>query len=117
MYADKITDSMKITIDETERRRQKQREYNEEHNINPETVFKTREEIMRSTLVADAKSYEEPTFAKPKHFERMSNEDQIMFMTAAMKKAAENLDFETAMLIRDEIDNLKKGQKKIKNKK
>ena len=117
MYADKITESMRITIDETERRRQKQHEYNEEHNINPETVFKTREEIMRSTLVADARTAEEPTFAKPKHFERMSNEDQIMFMTAAMKKAAENLDFETAMLIRDEIDKIKKGQKKIKNKK
>lgn len=112
MYADKITNSMKITIDETERRRQKQHEYNLENNINPETVFKTREEIMRSTMIADARTHEEPNFARPKHFERMSNEDQVMFMTSAMKKAAENLDFETAMLIRDEIDNIKKGKKK-----
>ncbi len=116
-YADKITNSMRKTIEETERRRKKQMAYNEKNNINPETIFKTRDEILRSTKIADAKTAEEPTFRKPEHFELMSKEDQIGFMGKAMKKAAENLDFETAMIIRDEIKEMKEKLKKSKNKK
>lgn len=116
-YADKITNSMRKTIDETERRRKRQTAYNEKHNINPETIFKTRDEIMRSTKIADAKTTVEPTFEKPDHFELMCWEDQIGFMDKAMKKSAENLDFETAMLIRDEIKEMKDKIKKTKNKK
>lgn len=117
LYADKITDSMRKTIDETERRRTKQMEYNKEHNIDPETIFKTRDEILRTTKFADAKTIEEPGFDKPSNFEMMSNEDQVAFMIKAMKTAADNLDFETAMLIRDEIKEMKAVVKKNKNKK
>ncbi|KAA3634960.1 MAG: excinuclease ABC subunit UvrB, partial [Calditrichaeota bacterium] len=116
LYADKITKSMKLTIDETERRRAKQMAYNKKHNIDPETIFKTRDEIMRTTKFADAKTVEEEKFEKPSNFEMMSKEDQVVFMMKAMKTAAENLDFETAMLIRDEINELKQNLKKIKNK-
>ena len=116
-YADKITDSMRKAIDETNRRREKQMAYNEEHNINPETIFKTRDEIIRSTLFADSKTIEEEKFDKPEHFEMMSREDQLAFMLKSMKKAAENLDFETAILIRDEIKELKDQMKKQKHKK
>jgi len=116
LYADKITDSMRKTIEETERRRIKQQAYNEEHNINPETIFKTRDEIMQTTLFADAKTIEEKKFDKPDHFDMMRKEDQIAFMLQAMKKAADNLDFETAMLIRDEIKQMKEEIKKSKNK-
>ena len=116
LYADKITNSMNKAITETNRRREKQLQYNEEHNIDPETIFKTREEIMRITLFADAKTEEEKTFDKPSHFLNMSNEDQLAFMLIAMKKAADNLDFETAMMIRDEINQLKAEMKKKRGK-
>ena len=117
LYADKITNSMRKAIDETERRRAKQTRYNTEHNINPETIFKTREEILRSTQFADAKTVEEKKFDKPDYFDTMRKEDQVAFMSKAMKKAADNLDFETAMLIRDEVKALKADLKKVKNKK
>jgi len=114
LYADKITNSIRRTIDETERRRDKQLEYNKKHNINPETIFKTREEILRSTKFADSKTVEEKGFDKPSNYEMMSQEDKITFMLTAMKKAADNLDFETAMLIRDEVNQMKEEKKKFK---
>lgn len=117
LYADKITDSMRKAIDETERRRQRQKEYNQKHNIDPETIYKTREEILRSTQFADAKTVEEKKFEKPDYFDTMRKEDQVAFMLKAMKNAADNLDFETAMLIRDEVKALKDELKKGKNKK
>jgi len=106
-YADKITDSMRKALDETERRRVKQMAYNKEHNINPETIFKTREEILRATRFADAKTAEQEAFEKPDYFSEMTAEDRIAFMLKAMNKAASNLEFETAAAIRDEIKNLK----------
>ena len=116
LYADKITNSMRKAIDETDRRRAKQLAYNKKHNINPETIYKTREEILRATQFADSKTVEEKTFEKPSSFVRMSREDQLAFMMKAMKKAAENLDFETAVIIRDEITQMKQEIKKGKRK-
>src|SRR5690606_25571086 len=65
MYADSITESMRVTLEETNRRREKQIRYNEEHGITPRTVGKSREEIIEQTSVADhqskvAKAYVEP---------------------------------------------------------
>jgi excinuclease ABC subunit B len=115
-YADKITDSMRKAINETSRRRDKQQAYNEKHGIDPQTIFKTREEILQSTQFADIRAAELPTFEKPKNFELMSAEDQVAFLVRTMKNAAENLDFETAIMIRGEIEELqeklKKGQTK-----
>jgi len=109
MYADKITRSMQVALDETARRRKKQTDYNKEHGIDPETIFKTREEILRSTRFADSKTVEEEdSFEKPENFVRMSSEDQLAFMVTAMKNAADNLDFETAMVMRDEIKRMRK---------
>ncbi len=116
-YADKITDSMRKAIDETDRRRKKQLAYNQEHNINPETIFKTRDEILRSTQFADTRTVEEETFDKPSNFAQMSREDQMGFMMKAMKKAADNLDFETAVLLRDEIARIKDEMKKNRRRK
>jgi len=115
-YADKITDSMKKAITETDRRRAKQKAYNEKHNINPETIFKTRDEILRSTSLADSKTFEEDKFEKPEYFAMMSREDQLAFLLKTMKKSAENLDFETAILIRNEVKELKARVKKDKTK-
>ncbi len=115
-YADKVTDSMRKAIDETQRRRARQEAYNRENNINPETIYKTRDEIIRSTSFADSRTTEVAAFEKPKQFEMMSREDQLSFMLEAMKKAAENLDFETAIMIRDEVKELKDRMKKHKTK-
>ena len=115
-YADKVTDSMRKAIEETNRRRAKQAAYNLEHGINPQTLFKTREEILQSTQFADSRTTEVPTFEKPRNFELMSDEDQLAFLSQTMKNAAENLDFETAILIRDEIEDIQRRTKKGKTK-
>ena len=115
-YADKITDSMQKAIDETARRRTKQQAFNEEHGIDPQTMFKTRDEILRSTQFADTKTVVEAGFEKPSGFELMSGEDQLAFLARTMKNAAENLDFETAIMIRDEVEELQKMLKLGKTK-
>jgi excinuclease ABC subunit B len=116
-YADKITNSMRQAIDETNRRRAKQLAYNKEHNINPETVFKTREEILKATQFADSRTVEEkPVFEKPVSFELMGMEDKVAFLLKSMKQAATNLDFETAAMIRDEIQEMEKSLPQRKRK-
>ncbi|HSH00657.1 MAG TPA: excinuclease ABC subunit UvrB [candidate division Zixibacteria bacterium] len=115
-YADKITDSMREAIDETNRRREKQLEYNIAHGITPATIKKTYEEILKATRFADSKAAEaEPELKKPDTFEKMALEDQLAFLLKEMKCAADNLDFELAALARDEANQLKekiKGRKK-----
>jgi excinuclease ABC subunit B len=111
MYADKITDSMKKAIDETNRRRKIQQEYNTLHGITPQTIVKSEDEIRRATVFADAKSdvyVEEEKVKRPTGFEQMAVDDQIMFLTKAMKDASKKLDFEAAAKLRDEIGELRK---------
>ncbi|HWO57456.1 MAG TPA: excinuclease ABC subunit UvrB [bacterium] len=111
MYADQITDSMKKAIDETNRRRQIQQEYNARHGIIPRTIVKSEEEIRRATVFADAKSevyVEEEKVKRPSGFDKMALDDQIMFLTKAMKDASKKLDFEAAARLRDEIAELRK---------
>jgi len=112
MYADEITNSMRRALDETTRRRLIQQKYNEEHGIIPQTIVKTEAEIRRSTVFADAKSelYDADTDKprRPTGFEQMALDDQIMFLTKAMKDASKKLDFEQAARLRDEIAELRK---------
>lgn len=119
-YADKITDSMQMTIDETNRRRAKQIEYNEANNITPTTVGKTREEILAQKSILDirgakSKAYVEPeidTIAADPVMQYM-NKDQIQKLIqdteAKMKQAAKDLDFISAAQFRDELMALKKS--------
>lgn len=122
LYADKITRSMQALIDETNRRRALQITYNEEHGINPKTVFKTLEEIISATSVADfgaagAKrkmeyaARREARVADPmvNYLSQEQKQDLINQMFDEMKKAAKELDFERAAELRDEIERLKKG--------
>ncbi len=116
-YADKITDSMKKAIDETDRRRVKQLAYNEKMGITPEAIRKTKEEILRATRFADSKTgADEAVLVKPDKFEQMAREDQLTFLLKEMKRAAENLDFETAALARDEANKIKEEFKRAKKK-
>jgi excinuclease ABC subunit B len=117
MYADKITESMRKTIDETTRRRKLQQEYNEANNITPMTIYKSVEEIMNSTSIADVrkKEYEkqEEAFSKVaepviKYMSDDQRKDLLEQMTEEMLAAAKDLEFERAAMLRDEIDKLKK---------
>jgi len=101
MYADKITDSMKIAIDETKRRRTIQEEYNKKHNIIPRTITKEIKEVITND---DIKEIE--TIQKTKKSDIM-NIESIEKIEEEMKQAAKNLDFERAMELRDILIELK----------
>ncbi|MHB8853093.1 MAG: excinuclease ABC subunit UvrB [Ignavibacteriaceae bacterium] len=116
MYADIMTDSMKKTIDETERRRKIQTQYNLEHNINPQTIYKSMEEIMSSTSIADVRKKEDKenfSFTKVsepilKYMDSDQKKDLIEQLTFEMHQAAKDLEFEKAASLRDEVNRLKK---------
>lgn len=119
LYGDKITRSMQVLIDETNRRRALQIAYNEEHGINPRTVYKSLEEILNSTSVADMntrrveKRKEAETAslrlaAEPllRYMTDDQRQDMVRQLTEEMKRAAKDLDFERAAELRDEIAKL-----------
>ena len=116
MYADKITESMRKTIEETNRRRIIQTQYNIDNNITPLTIFKSVEEIMSSTSIADVRRKEEQqsfSFAKVaepvlKYMNNDQKQDLIEQLTEQMHLAAKDLEFERAAALRDEVDRLKK---------
>jgi excinuclease ABC subunit B len=118
-YADKVTDSMQRTIDETNRRRSIQIAYNLEHDITPQTIFKSREDIINKGSILDVKPrqlnfYEdksEPNVAADAIVEYMNHDqlDKLIKQTEKrMKEAAKELDFITAAQLRDEFFALKK---------
>lgn len=116
MYADIITESMRKTIEETNRRRKLQQEYNERHGIKPETIYKTVEEILSSTSLAEVRKKEDkPDYsfskvAEPilKYMSKDQKKDLIEQLTEEMYQAAKDLEFERAAYLRDEINRLKK---------
>ena len=116
MYADKITESMRKTIEETNRRRIVQTKYNLDNNITPLTIYKSVEEIMSSTSIADVRKKEEQqdfSFAKVaepvlKYMNNDQKNDLIEELNIQMKQAAKDLEFERAAALRDEINRLKK---------
>ncbi|WOS95982.1 excinuclease ABC subunit UvrB [Nosocomiicoccus massiliensis] len=104
MYADKITDSMRVALDETERRRKIQIEYNEKHGITPTTIQKEiRDVISAEVEIKDDKTYEKTGTVKLTKKER---EDLKAKLERDMKEAAKNLDFETATELRDALFEL-----------
>lgn len=119
-YADKMTDSMRNTIDETNRRRSVQIAYNDLHGITPRTVGKTREQILAQRSILDIRGVEATKYyvendsnnlaAEP--IVALANRSQLEKMIAEvenkMKKAAKDLDFITAAQFRDEMMSLKK---------
>ena len=106
MYADKITDSMRIAIDETERRRKVQMAYNEEHGITPQTIQKgVRDLIAVSKKVAaeEMRLEKDPESMSEKELEKLIRE-----LEKQMKKAAAELNFEAAAELRDKLIELKR---------
>jgi len=124
MYADKITQSMQITMDETDRRRAKQIAYNELHGITPRTVGKSREAIMEQTSVADFKGGVAKAYAGPddaslaadpvvQYMDKNQLQKAIDNAQKKMQKAAKEMDFLEAAKYRDEMFAL---EKVLKNK-
>ncbi|MBP5529575.1 MAG: excinuclease ABC subunit UvrB [Lachnospiraceae bacterium] len=111
MYADTITDSMKVAIDETARRREIQMKYNEEHGIIPTTIKKAvRDVISISKKVAEA---ENTWKMEPESMTREEISALIASVEKQMKKAATDLDFENAAIYRDQLAELKKIRNEI----
>jgi excinuclease ABC subunit B len=126
-YADKMTESMQKTIDETDRRRDKQIAYNIKHNITPTTIKKSIAQIMSQTSVLDIKGYDERSPYAVDELVTVAAEDQEQYRTIPqmekaisqtkrqMEKAARDLDFMEAARLRDEMFKMQKeleGMKK-----
>ena len=122
-YADKMTDSMQKTIDETHRRREKQIEFNIKHNITPTTIIKSKEQIMAQGSVLDVRGYDPSNpyaIAADEDLVSIAAEDQPVYKTIPqmekgiakikkeMERAAKDLDFMEAARLRDEMLRLKK---------
>ena len=105
MYADKITDSMRVAIDETNRRRELQKQYNEEHGITPTTIRKAVRErisITKEAVETVDKLEKDPESMSVKEIEKL-----IQKLTKEMQKAASELNFEAAAELRDQMIRLK----------
>ena len=117
LYADRISDAMDYLIKESTRRRKIQEIYNQKHKIQPRSVFKSTDDIMGSTAVAD--SIKEDLSSDPyvnrkgDDFSKMDKRLAIDMMTQEMLEAAESLDFERAAHLRDEVEKMKKEIEKV----
>ncbi len=98
MYADTISDSMKIAIEETERRRKIQQNYNKEHNITPKTIIKEIREVVSNIKETEKKEIK---------MTKQEKQNLMIKIETEMKEAAKNMDFERAMELRDILFELK----------
>ncbi|HIM83401.1 MAG TPA: excinuclease ABC subunit UvrB [Candidatus Marinimicrobia bacterium] len=109
-YADRVTRSMKAVIDESSRRRKVQEEYNKKHEITPKTIYKSMEDVLISTSVADAfKEIRKEGYRRKGDFlDDLDKATALDMLKKEMLRAAENLEFEKAAKLRDEIEFLRK---------
>ncbi len=110
MYADHITESMKKAIDETNRRRRIQEDYNRKNGITPTTIYKSVEEIMKATAVADEQVTPVVKESNTDYISKMDREEEIAWLEEKMREAAANLEFEKAAQLRDQIAQLRQSQ-------
>lgn len=108
-YADRVTRSMKAVIDESSRRRKVQEEYNKKHEITPKTIYKNMEDVLASTSVADAfKDIRKEGYRRKGDFlDDLDKATALDMLKKEMLRAAENLEFEKAAKLRDEIEFLR----------
>jgi len=110
LFGDKVTDAMDYLIKETKRRRKIQETFNKKHGITPKTIYKSVDNIMQTTVVADNYSeqrYDTKFKRKGSDFDELDKQ-----MGQEMLEAAENLEFEKAAHLRDEIDKMEKELEK-----
>ena len=120
MYADKITESMQRTIDETNRRRAKQIAYNALHNITPTTIIKSTEEIFKKSTIVNLKSGDPQPYIEPQDMSSLVADPVVQLMSKPqlekaisdtkkkMVQAAKNMEFLDAARLRDEMYSLQK---------
>ncbi|RLE03441.1 MAG: excinuclease ABC subunit B [Candidatus Aminicenantes bacterium] len=113
LYADTLTESMKKAINETKRRRRIQMEYNRRHGITPRSIIKKIDEILTSVYERDYLDYTQLAEDKPDYLSREERQKRIEFLEKEMKKAAQNLEFERAAALRDELKKLKRWEIEI----
>lgn len=101
MYADSVTESMHVAIEETQRRREIQQKYNEEHNIVPKTIVKKVSEIL------EISTHDDSEFKRAKKLSKAQKQQLIESLTKEMKAAAKLLEFEHAAYLRDKINKLR----------
>ncbi len=112
MYADHITDSMRMALEETNRRREIQQTYNEEHGITPQTIQKAVRDLIR---ISKEVAQEELQFEKdPESMSEKELEKLVGEVQKKMKKAAAELNFEAAAMLRDQMVELKKQLQELK---
>ncbi|MCC6815323.1 MAG: excinuclease ABC subunit UvrB [Saprospiraceae bacterium] len=118
-YADKITDSMRRTIEETERRRAKQMKYNELHGITPKTLAKSKEEILSKSSILETRGIEPKSYVEQEeinlaadpimnYLSREQMEKLLLETERKMRASAKELDFISAAKFRDEMNAIKK---------
>ena len=115
LYGDKMTDAMNYLITETKRRRKVQETFNKKHGITPKTIYKSVDNIMQTTAVADNYSeqrYDTKFKRKGSDFDELDKQMAVEIMRQEMLEAAENLEFEKAAHLRDEIDKMEKELEK-----
>jgi len=115
LYGDKVTDAMDYLIKETKRRRKIQETFNKKHGITPKTIYKSVDNIMQTTVVADNYSeqrYDTKFKRKGSDFDELDKQMAVEIMRQEMLEAAENLEFEKATHLRDEIDKMEKELEK-----
>ena len=107
LYADRQTDSMRRALDEMNRRRRLQQEYNERHDITPRSIVKSVDQVRFATRVADAKTAKAAGAAVRRPADARERDALIRLLEQQMQAAAEELDFELAALLRDQILELR----------
>ncbi len=111
LYGDKVTEAMEYLVSETARRRTIQQEYNKLHKITPRSIYKSVEDVMHTTAVADAYRTEEFEYKSKRRgsdFDLLDKQATLEMMRREMLDAAEKLEFEHAAALRDEITKLEK---------
>jgi excinuclease ABC subunit B len=107
LYADRLTGSMQRALDEMERRRRLQQEYNQQHGITPRSIVKSVGDIRFVTRVADARITQPARSDMPRPLDAREREAMVRLLEQQMQTAAEQLDFELAAVLRDQIFELR----------
>ncbi|MCJ7563630.1 MAG: excinuclease ABC subunit UvrB [Candidatus Aminicenantes bacterium] len=110
LYADRVTDSMRGAISETTRRRQLQQDYNQSHNITPQSIIKQIDEVLTSVYERDYLDYTRVAEDKELYLSPLERKQKIEQLEKWMKAAAKNLEFEKAAKLRDEIAKWKRRE-------
>jgi excinuclease ABC subunit B len=112
LYGDRITDSMQYLMDETDRRRKLQDDYNKKNNVQPKTIYKSLQEIKLSTAVADEsgdKYGEDKAIIDDSTLDGIESKETLVILKRKMLKCARDLQFEQAALLRDKIREIEEA--------